>query len=126
MGTVLPDARMLGSLARPADRAGQGRRSVGAAETTVHVDPLAGDVARLGRAEERHQVRHVTGVAEVPQWDLAGELLLALFRGMQAPVDLLAVDASGGEAGYGDGVTAHVARDPLRPRGHRRPGRARP
>src|SRR6266542_5036123 len=116
MGTVLPDARMLGSLARPADTAGRGRRSVGAAQTSVDVDPLARDVARLRRAEERHQVRHVAGVAEVSQRDLAGELLLALRRGVQALVDLLAVDPPGREAVHGDPVASDVAREPLGPR----------
>src|SRR5262245_12908822 len=83
--------------------------SVGAVEAAGHVDACAGDVAGLGRAEERHQIRHVAGIAEVPQRDLAGELLPALGGRMQALIDLFAVDASGGEAVHGDPVAAHVA-----------------
>src|SRR5687768_16066835 len=81
--------------------------SVGAAKTAVDMDALAADVARLGRAEECHQVRHVRRIAEVAERDLLGELFLILACGMQALVDLLAVDAPGGERVHGDAVAAH-------------------
>src|SRR5262245_44716858 len=100
-----------------------------AAKAAVHVDALAGDVARLRRAEEGHQIRHVGGIAEVPERDLAGELLLALAGRMQALVDLLAVDPAGREGVHGDAVPADLAREAFRPRVHRglgRPRRIRP
>src|SRR5262245_383784 len=99
--------------------------SVRAAEAAVHVDALAGDVARLRRAEERDEIRHVAGIAEVAERDLARELRLVLGRRMEALVDLLAVDAPRCEAVHGDAVAAHIAREPLRPRMHRGLGGAR-
>src|SRR5262245_35960785 len=102
---------------RPAVVNGPSRRprgaSVGPTQSAVHVDALAADVAGLGRAEERDQVRHVGGVAEVAEWDVAGELLTTLGGRVQALIDLLAVDAPGGQAVHGDAVTAHVAREPF-------------
>src|SRR5262245_18720406 len=83
--------------------------SVGAVEAAVHVDACAGDVAGLGRAEERYQIRHVAGIAKVPQRDLAGQLSPALGGRMQALIDLFAVNACGGEAVHGDPVAADVA-----------------
>ena len=94
----------------PANLGGGVFSSIRAAEAAVDVDALAGDVARFGRTEEGHQVGHVAGVAEVAQRDLAGELLLALGRGVQALIDLFTVDAAGGEGVHGDAVTTHVAR----------------
>src|SRR5439155_7999423 len=96
-----------------------------AVSPAVHVGPLAGNVARVARAEKRSQVGHVAGIAEVAEWNLAGELLLALACGVQALVDLLAVDPPGGEAVHGDAVTAHVAGKRFRPRVDGGLGRAR-
>ena len=59
------------------------------------MDALARDVARLGRAQERGQERHVGRVAEIAERDVAGELGLALGGRVQALVDLLAVDSPG-------------------------------
>src|SRR6266849_2633297 len=101
------------------------RASVGPAQAAVDVDALAADVAGLGRAQEGDQVRHVAGIAEVAERDVAGELLLVFSRGVQSLIDLLAVDAPGRQAVHGDAVTADVARQPLRPRVHRGLGRPR-
>jgi hypothetical protein len=78
----------------------------------------------LGRAQERDEVRHVAGIAEVAERDLLRELRLALRSRVQALVDLLAVDATGGEAVHGDAVLAQIAGQALGPRVHGRLGRA--
>src|SRR5262249_61178444 len=84
----------------------------------AEVDAIARDVARFWRTEERNEIGHVGGVAEIAERNLASELLSALGRGMQALVDLLAVDPARSEAVHGDAVTADVAREPFRPGEH--------
>src|SRR5204863_316415 len=63
-----------------------------AVQPAVDVDALARDVARLGRAEERRQERHVGRVAEIAERDVARELGLALRRWMHALGDLLVLE----------------------------------
>src|SRR5580765_8948202 len=86
-----------------------------AVQPAVDVDALARDVARLGRAEERGQERHVGRVAEIAERDVAGEFDLALGRRVQALIDLLAVDPPGRQAIDRDPVPPHLARASLRP-----------
>src|SRR5882724_13262700 len=73
-------------------------------QPAVDVDALAGDVARLGRAQARGEKRQIGGVAEIAERNIALELGLALGCRVQALIDLLAVEPAGRQA---------VDRDPV-------------
>jgi hypothetical protein len=91
--------------------------------TAVDVDALAREVARLRRAQTRHQERHVGLVPAGAERDLGGEGPLTLLGRVEALVDRLAVDAAGGEAIHRNAVPPDDAREPLGPDVHRGLGR---
>src|SRR3954467_13777263 len=90
-----------------------------AAQAPVHGDHRASDVAGARRGEEANQVGDVVRLAVLADRNFLLALLLAVLRRIVAQ-DLLGHDAPGRNGIDSDAVLAHLARQALGPRMHRR------